>query len=201
MKKALAHLRASDPVLGAVIDRVGPYRMRYGPVEYGSLLRSIIGQQLSTKAASTIHARVAEACAGRVAPSAIDSVPDERLRAVGLSPQKLRYVRDLTAKTLSGELDFSRLPDLSDDEVLAVLTAVKGVGVWTAQMFMIFALRRPDVYFPVADLGLRNAIHKLYRLRKAPNPETMLKLAAPWRPYTSVACWYLWRSLDGEAAL
>ncbi len=201
MKQALAHLRASDPILGAIIDRVGPFRMKYGSAEFASLLRAIVGQQLSTKAASTIYGRLAEACDGKVVPLAIEGLPDERLRGLGLSPQKLRYVRDLSARTLSGELDFSRLNELPDDEVLARLTAVKGVGVWTAQMFMMFALRRPDVYFPVADLGLRNAIHRVYRLKQPPKPDKMLKIAACWRPYTSIACWYLWRSLDGEAAL
>jgi DNA-3-methyladenine glycosylase II len=175
--------------------------MRYGPAEFASLLRAIMAQQVSTKAAATIYGRLADACGGTVAPLSIDLLTDGDLKGVGISPQKLRYVRDLAAKTLSGELDFSRLPGLPDDEVLSQLTAVKGVGVWTAQMFMIFALRRPDVYFPVADLGLKNAIQRAYRLRQHPKPERMLKIAAPWRPYTSVACWYLWRSLEGEAAL
>ena len=201
MKKALAHLRTSDPILGAVIDRVGPFRMRYGPAEFSTLLRAIMAQQVSTKAAATIYGRLAEACNGAVTAQAIDALTDERLRAVGISGQKVRYLRDLTARTLRGEIDFSRLPSLADEVVLAELVAVKGIGIWTAQMFLIFALRRPDVYFPVADLGLRKAIQSIYGLRQPPKPEKMLRIAAAWRPYTSIACWYLWRSLDGEAAL
>jgi DNA-3-methyladenine glycosylase II len=107
----------------------------------------------------------------------------------------------LAAKTLSGQIDFARLPSLPDHEVIATLTAVKGVGLWTAQMFLIFALRRPDVFFPVNDLGLRNAMQRLYRMRQPPKPARMLKVASSWRPYSSIACWYLWRSLDGDAIL
>jgi DNA-3-methyladenine glycosylase II len=165
------------------------------------LLRAIVGQQLSTRAASTIFSRIAAACAGDVSPAAVDALPDDTLRSAGLSPQKLRYLRDLTARTRSGHLDFDRLRLLGDEEALAHLTTVKGVGVWTAQMFLIFALRRPDVYFPVADLGLRNAIERLYGFTQPPSRQQMLTIAAPWRPYSSIACWYLWRSLDGEAAL
>lgn len=199
MERALDHLRLADPVLGALIDRVGPFRMRYGPADYRSLLRSIMGQQISTRAAATIHARLVEACGGEVDPGVVLSLGEERLRAVGVSPQKWRYIRDLSEKTLSGEVDFGRLPRLSDDEALKHLTAVKGVGVWTAQMFLIFALRRPDVYFPVADLGLRNAMQRLYGMRRPPGAARMLKIARHWRPYSSTACWYLWRSLDGPA--
>lgn len=201
MKKALLHLRSADPVMGELIDRVGPFRMRYGPADYPSLLRSIMGQQISTRAAATIHGRLVEACGGEVHPRVVLSLGDERLREVGISPQKQRYLKDLSEKTLSGEIDFGRLSGLSDDEALKYLTAVKGVGVWTAQMFLIFAMRRPDVYFPVDDLGLRNAMQRLYRMRKPPRAERMLKIAARWRPYSSVACWYLWRSLDGPAVL
>jgi DNA-3-methyladenine glycosylase II len=201
MKKALAHLRSVDPVMRELIDRVGPYRMRYGPAGYASLLRAIMAQQLSTKAAATIHGRLVEACGGKVEPAVVLSLGDERLRAAGISSQKIRYVKDLSEKTLSGAVDFGRLASMSDQEVLTHLTAVKGVGVWTAQMFMIFALRRQDVYFPVADLGLRNAMQGLYRLPAPVKAERMLKIAAPWRPYSSVACWYLWRSLDGPAVL
>lgn len=201
MRKALHHLRAADPVLAGVIERVGPCRMQYRDPDFASLLRAIVGQQVSTRAAASIYARFKEACGGEVSARAVDAVPDEMLRGAGLSSQKLRYVRDLAGRSNRGELDFSQLPSLSDDEVIACLTAVKGVGVWTAQMFLIFALRRPDVYFPVADLGLRNAIQRVYGLRQPPKPDRMLKIALPWRPYSSMACWYLWRSLEGEAGL
>lgn len=200
MNKAIEHLRAADPVLGRVIDRVGPFQMRYRPADFAALLRAIVGQQVSTRAAATVYARLEAACGG-VSPQAIASLDETQLRAAGLSRQKSSYARDLAAKTLSGEIDFARLPELPDNEVIARLTAVKGIGVWSAQMFLIFALRRPDVFFPVADLGLRNAMQRIYRMRQPPKPARMLKVAAPWRPYSSYACWYLWRSLDGEARL
>ncbi len=201
MKKALNHLRSADPVLGGVIDRVGPFRMKYVEPGFPALLRAIVGQQVSTRAAATVFARLQSACGGTVTPEAVAALEDSQLRAAGLSGQKSRYARDLAAKTLSRQIDFSTLPSLPDHEVVAQLTAVKGIGVWTAQMFLIFALRRPDVFFPVNDLGLRNAIQRTYRMRQPPKPDRMLKIATPWRPYCSIACWYLWRSLDGDAAL
>lgn len=201
MKKALTHLRAADPVLAAVIDRVGPFRMKYAQPDFPALLRAIVAQQVSTRAAATVFARLTAACGGAATPETLAALDDTQLRAAGLSRQKSRYARDLAAKTLSREIDFSRLSSLPDQEVVAQLTAVKGIGVWTAQMFLIFALRRPDVFFPVNDLGLRNAMQRLYRMRQPPKPARMLRVASPWRPYTSVACWYLWRSLDGDAIL
>jgi DNA-3-methyladenine glycosylase II len=201
MKKALSHLRAADPVLAAVIERVGPLRIDYVEPGFPALLRAIVAQQVSTRAAATVFARLESACGGKPTPEALAALSDTQIRAVGLSGQKSTYARDLAAKTLSGEVDFHTLSSLPDHEVIAHLTAVKGIGVWTAQMFLIFALRRPDVFFPVNDLGLRNAIQRLYRMRQPPKPERMLRVAAPWRPYCSIACWYLWRSLDGDATL
>lgn len=201
MKKALHHLRSADPVLARVIDQVGPFRMRYVQPGFPALLRAIVAQQVSTRAAATVFARLETACGGAACPHAISSLDDASLRQAGLSRQKALYARDLAEKTLSRQIDFTSLPSLPDHEVIARLTAVKGIGVWTAQMFLIFALRRPDVFFPVHDLGLRNAMQRLYRMRQPPKPARMLKVAGPWRPYSSVACWYLWRSLDGEGVL
>jgi DNA-3-methyladenine glycosylase II len=201
MRKAVVHLKQSDPILAEIIDRVGPFRMRRSEADFNSLARSIVYQQLSGKAAATIFGRVLQAAqCDPLTPGAVLKIQPETLRAAGLSQQKAAYVRDLAEKTRDGVVNFSRLPKMSDDEVIAHLTQVKGVGVWTVQMLLMFALRRPDV-LPVADLGIRNAIHKAYALEAPPKPKEMEALAQKWRPYRTVACWYLWRSLDGAAAL
>ncbi len=175
--------------------------MQQREADFHSLTRSIVYQQLSGKAASTIFGRVVEAAkCDPLTPKAVLKIPMERLRAAGLSQQKAAYVRDLAEKTRDGMVDFSRLPSLSDDEIIAHLTQVKGVGVWTVQMLLMFALNRPDV-LPVADLGIRNAMQKAYALDTPPKAKEMEALAEKWRPYRTVACWYLWRSLDGPAAL
>jgi DNA-3-methyladenine glycosylase II len=165
------------------------------------LVRSIVFQQLSGKAARTIMQRLVNALPeGRLTPEAILALTPEQMRSLGLSGQKTAYVRDLAERTRSGEIDFSKFPAMSDDEVIEHLTRVKGVGVWTAHMFLIFALRRPDV-LPTGDLGVRAAMRKAYRMRALPKPERMEKIAKRWRPYCSVASWYLWRSLDGPAEI
>lgn len=170
------------------------------PADFPALARSIVFQQLSGKAAATIFGRLEAALKGRLTPGALLRLTDERMRSFGLSRQKTAYLQDLARRTRSGELDFAALPGRSDQEVIATLTAVKGVGVWTAQMFLIFALGRPDV-LPTADLGIRTAMKKLCGLTELPKPVEMERIAAPWRPYASVACWYLWRSLDNRAPL
>ncbi len=200
MRRAITHLKRCDPCLAEVIGRVGPYRMAYRPPEFDALVRSIVYQQLSGKAAATIYARLEQALSGEVTPAAIHRMRIPRLRSFGFSQAKAEYVRDLARKTLNGDLDFERLPSLDDNEVIARLTDVKGIGVWTAQMFLMFALRRPDV-LPTADLGIRSAMKRVYGLSGLPKPAEMEELAEPWKPYRSVACWYLWRSLDGPAAL
>jgi DNA-3-methyladenine glycosylase II len=200
MRKAILHLKRSDPVLKAIIQRIGPYRPRVAPADFPALARSIVFQQLSGKAAATIFGRLEAAVNGRVTPRAVLKLDEARMRSLGLSKQKAAYLRDLAQKTLTREVDFRTLPEMPDQEVIAHLTAVKGIGVWTAQMFLIFALGRPDV-LPTADLGIRAAMKKLYGLAVLPQPAEMEKIAAPWRPYCSVACWYLWRSLDNQAPL
>jgi DNA-3-methyladenine glycosylase II len=194
-RRAVAHLRASDPVMAAIIDRVGPAKITPRLANFWSLARAIVFQQLNGKAALTIWNRLEAAAGGEVTPESILKLTEAEMRACGLSRQKLSYVRDLAARTASGEIDFARLPSCSDEEVIEHLTRVKGVGTWTAQMFLIFALNRPDV-LPTADFGVRAAIKKAYRLRKMPTPKRMEQIARSWRPYCSVACWYLWRSLD-----
>jgi DNA-3-methyladenine glycosylase II len=195
MRKAINHLKHSDPVLSAIIERVGACRMEYGEPAFSSLAEAIVYQQLNGKAAVTIFSRFADLAGRPLTPQGILKLSAEQMRGAGLSKQKLSYLRDLAAKTQSGELDFATLPDLSDDEVIKHLTQVKGIGVWTAHMFLMFALRRPNV-LPTGDFGVRMAIKKHYRKRKLPKPEQMEKIAKCWEPYRSVACWYLWKSLD-----
>lgn len=163
---------------------------------YQSLLKAIISQQISTAAARSIWMRI-ETLTGtsRVQAAHIHPLPDELLRTAGLSPQKLRYVRDLTSRVHARELKLSSLHRQTDDEVIEALMAVKGIGLWTAQMFLMFSLGRPDV-IPHGDLGIQSAIMKLYQLSQRPGRDQCHEIAAPWRPYATVACWYLWRSLE-----
>jgi len=195
MRKAINHLKKSDPILSAIIERVGPYRMEFGPPEFHSLAEAIVYQQLNGKAAVTIFKRFAALAGEPVMPEGILKLTDAQLRSVGLSKQKSSYLKDMAERAARGELDFSRLPKMTDDEVVKHLTQVKGVGVWTAHMFLMFTLRRPNV-LPTGDYGIQMAIKKNYKKRKMPKPEMMAKIAKSWEPYRSVACWYLWRSLN-----
>ena len=196
MSRAILHLKQNDAVLGALIERIGPLRFRYRRPDFETLVRSIAFQQLNGTAAATIFGRLNDACGGRVTPQALEALSDADLRKVGMSKQKSSYLRDLAHKTVTGQLDFARLPKLSDEEVIEHLTQVKGVGVWTAQMFLMFALRRRNV-MPTGDYGIQMAIRKAYGMRKLPKPKHMLRLARNWHPYCSLACYYLWRSVDG----
>ena len=195
MRKATNHLKRSDPILAAIIERIGPCRMEFGPPEFHSLAEAIVYQQLNGKAAVTIFKRFAALAGEPLRPEGILKLTDTQLRSVGLSKQKSAYLKDMAARASRGELDFSRLHEMTDDEVIKHLTQVKGVGVWTAHMFLMFTLRRPNV-LPTGDYGIQMAIKKHYRKRKVPKPEVMVKIAKSWEPYRSVACWYLWRSLD-----
>jgi DNA-3-methyladenine glycosylase II len=195
MRKAVNHLKKSDPVLRAIIDQVGPCRMEFSVPEFSSLAEAIVYQQLNGKAAVTIFKRFIELAGSPLIPEGILKLSDEQLRSVGLSRQKSSYLKDLATKTASGALNFAQLAELSDEEVIKHLTQVKGIGVWTAHMFLMFSLRRPDV-FPTGDYGVQMAIKKHYKKRKLPKPKDMEKIARVWAPYRSVACWYMWRSLD-----
>ncbi len=187
-----------DPILAPIIRRFHDRRLIDAPAvdPFSALVRTIVGQQLSTKAAATIHRRLLELLPDGIAtPGALDALTDAQLRQVGMSRQKSAYVRDLSAKAASGELHLDRLAEMTDDQVIEALTKVKGLGRWSAEMFLMFRLRRPDV-LPVDDLGIVNAIHRLYKLRKRPDAKRIRRLGEAWRPYRTVACWYLWRSLE-----
>jgi DNA-3-methyladenine glycosylase II len=190
-----------DPVLGAIIKRhgaceLGAARDRFD--HFSMLVRAIVFQQLSTKAATTIHNRLLECLpGGKPTPECLAAVTEEQFRTAGISRQKAAYLRDLCERVSTGDVPLDALDAMTDDEVIDALVRVKGIGRWTAEMFLIFRLQRPDV-LPVGDLGIVNAIQRAYRLRKKPTPEKMRKLGEAWRPYRSVASWYLWRSLDNE---
>jgi DNA-3-methyladenine glycosylase II len=199
-RKAVAHLKKVDPVMAQVIERVGSYKgwPATGGTHFDAVARSIVFQQLSGKAAGTIHGRFQGLYGGRTPlPAELAATPDEQLRAVGLSRQKSAYLKDLGARVASGEVPIETLHELTDDEVISALTQVKGIGRWTAQMFMMFRLGRPDV-LPDLDLGVQKGIQRAYRLRKLPAPERVKKIGAKWAPYRTVASWYLWRLLDTE---
>ena len=192
---ALKHLSAADPVLARIIADVGDFKPRPGEPTFETLARAIVFQQLAGKAALTIWNRLLDRAGAPLTPEAVLKLRMPTLRKVGLSKQKAGYLRDLAKRTVEREIDFAALDSLSDEEVVVTLTRVKGIGVWTAHMFLMFALRRPNV-LPVGDFGIRNAMRKHYRMRKLPDPKRMHKIAKSWHPYCSVACWYLWRSLD-----
>jgi 3-methyladenine DNA glycosylase/8-oxoguanine DNA glycosylase len=191
------HLRRADARLAAVIDQVGTCTLRPGKQIYRSLFRAILYQQLAGKAAAAIERRVCLPFGGRIpAPRDFLRARDAPLLSAGLSGRKLSYLRDLAAAFDTGRLQPQRLARLPDDEIIAAVTAVRGIGEWTAHMLLIFSLGRPDV-LPVGDYGVRKGMQRLYALRRLPEPRTMERTAAPWRPYRSIASWYLWRSIDG----
>lgn len=201
---ARARLRASDPVLAELIDAVGRLpSARDGRPEqgdhYGALVRAITGQQLSVLAARSIYARLTSRYGDRPpTPQEILAEDPEELRAAaGLSRAKTGYLRSLAEHVISGELELERLEQLPDEQVIEELVAVKGIGLWTAQMFLMFQLERPDV-LPTGDLGIRNAIQRAYALQEPPGVQQMEQIAEPWRPYRTLACRFLWRSLNNE---
>jgi DNA-3-methyladenine glycosylase II len=194
--EGIRRLRKVDPILRELIDRVGPFKLKLVKNRYHSLARAIVGQQISTAAARSIWNRLEQLTAPRpLTADAIIVLADESLRGAGLSPQKLRYFRDLATRVADGRLPLSRLSRMSDEAVIESLVEVTGVGVWTAQMFLIFSLGRADV-FATDDYGIRAAIKNLYGLEVLPNKALALQIAEPWEPYRSIASWYLWRSLE-----
>ena len=196
--RATRLLARRDPVLRDLMRKYGECRLanHQHTDPFQALVHAIISQQLSTKAAATIAARFTSLFGGSVpTPAAVDAIPDDRLRGVGLSGQKLGYLRDLCRRIQDGSLPLGELDAMSDDEVIVALTSVKGIGRWTAEMFLMFRLHRPDV-LPVGDLGIVKAVQKNYRLRKTPDPRRLTRIGEAWRPYRSIACWYLWRSLE-----
>ena len=196
--KARRHLMRADPVLAGLIKSIGPcgFEQTRRIDRFAMTVRSIVSQQLSVKAATTIHDRLLAAIgAERATPDAILKLDADRMRGCGLSWAKVASVRDLATKVTDGSLALESLDRMDDAAVVEALTAVKGIGQWSAEMFLIFRLGRPDI-LPVGDVGVQRAMRRLYGLRKHPSPARMTALARPWRPYRSVACWYLWRSLD-----
>lgn len=196
-RAAMAHLRRADPVMARLIDAVGPLEFRLRRERFPALCRAIIFQQLAGAAARTIHARFVALFPGRRFPTArqVIDAPETLLRSAGLSRQKIRYLKDLAAHVQNRTLNFHRFPRMADEEIIAELIAVQGVGRWTAEMFLMFNLGRPDV-LPVDDLGFRNSAHRLYKMRKVPDAKRLRALAERWRPYRSAAVWYLWRSAE-----
>ncbi len=201
--RAVEHLRASDPILAGVIDAIGPLgeigEGRPGKDDhYGALVRAIVGQQLSVHAARAIYGRLAARFGDRPPlPREILEDDPQELRSVGLSRAKVQFLRSLAEHVLDGSLELERLGELEDEQVIEELVAVKGLGAWTAQMFLMFHLERPDV-LPVGDLGIRRAMEREYSLKELPQAEQMEGIAEPWRPHRTLACRYLWRSLANE---
>jgi DNA-3-methyladenine glycosylase II len=194
----ILHLKRADPVLARVIDRVGACRFqpRRKGTHFDALLRSIVYQQLSGKAAGTILDRVLALYGGRYPrPAQLLATPEAALRAAGLSRQKLTYLRDLAAKVEAGDVPLARVGRVPDEEIVTHLTRVNGIGRWTAQMFLMFRLGRPDV-LPEMDLGIQNAIQRAYDLPSRPTPADVLRIGEVWRPHATIASWYLWRSLE-----
>jgi len=200
MQEALSHLRRTDPVLSRIIEQVGDYRIQFRDPNFETLVRSIVYQQLSGRVASVIFGRLFEAVGRKLTPANVLKLRPARMRSLGLSAQKTAYIRDLARHTRDGRVVFEELVDLGDAQVIERLTMVKGIGEWTAHMFLMFALRRTDV-LPTGDLGIRAAIRKAYGLPDLPKPPEMHKLAERWRPYCTVASWYLWRSLEADPNL
>jgi len=202
-------LAASDPVMAALIGRIGEIdletrlrrRSEQRPADaYGALLRAIVGQQLSTKAARTIYGRILELFGGDTpTPEQLLGASEEDLRGAGLSGRKVEYIRDLASHVTSGELELDRLVDLSDEKVIEEIVAVRGLGQWSAEMFLLFHLERPDV-LSGGDLGIRRAVQIEFGLDEMPTPERVLETGEPWRPHRSLASLYLWESLAATPA-
>jgi DNA-3-methyladenine glycosylase II len=201
MRKAIRHLQAADPVMAGIIRQVGPYRIEFRDPVFDTLVRSIVYQQLSGHVAQVIFGRLLAAVpGGLLTPENILALRPAKMRKLGLSKQKTAYIRDLARHTRAGTVNFAGLLELPDAEVIEHLTKVKGVGVWTAHMFLIFALRRANV-LPSGDLGVRSAIRKAYGFEELPKPAEIEALGEKWHPYCTVAAWYLWRSLEPNANL
>jgi len=198
VKAAVLHLRRCDPVMAKIIQRVGPCELVLLQPNFETLARSVTFQQLHGKAASAIFARLQKAVGRSFTATAFLKAEAETLRACGLSRQKLASLTDLAEHVVSRKINFKRLPEMENEAVVEALTQVRGIGEWTAQIFLMFALQRPNV-LPTGDFGVRNAVRQAYGLKEMPKPADLHKIAEPWHPYCTIASWYLWRSLDGSA--
>jgi DNA-3-methyladenine glycosylase II len=198
IKAARHHLQRTDPTMRLIIKRVGPFTARLKRDRFGTLVQSIVSQQISGMAARSILSRL-EALVGpqTIRPDVLRALDSNTLRSIGLSRQKVTYILDLAEKVDSSSVDLDRLSRLEDEEIIEELTRIKGIGRWTAQMFLMFSLGRLDV-LPTADLGLQNAIKKNYKTRGELSSAKIERLARPWRPYATIACWYLWQSLSSD---
>lgn len=200
-RAAVRHLKGADPVMHRVIERVGPCSLEPEgrPDVFRAIVRAIIYQQLNGNAAGSIFRKFKGLYPGKRFPTAADiaATSDSAIRSAGISPQKLSYLRDLSAKMEDDTLNLRAVRSMSDEEVIEHLTAVRGVGRWTAEMVLMFTLGRPDV-LPVDDYGFRRAVQIEYKMRQLPKPERLRKLGEPWRPYRTVATWYMWQSLGSE---
>jgi DNA-3-methyladenine glycosylase II len=197
--RARRTLARNDPVIASLMREHGACGLADAQHTdpFKALVHAIVAQQLSTKAAATIEARFAGLYGGVPTPEKVAATSDDQLRAVGLSGQKTGYIRDLCRRISDGSLPLDALDSMPDEEVVQALTQVKGIGRWTAEMFLMFRLHRPDV-LPVGDLGIVKAVQRAYRLRKVPTPERLTRIGEAWRPYRSIACWYLWASLRNK---
>lgn len=195
IRQAQVHLKASDPVMRELIRRIGPFTLKTQKYPFQSLIRAIISQQISVAAARTILERIVRRVGEPMTAEAFSLLNVAALRELGVSQQKASYCMDLTQKVLDGTVRLENFTKRSDEEIIKELVQVKGIGIWTAQMFLIFCLGRLDV-LPVDDLGIKNAVFQNYGLRELPSREQIVELARPWRPYASIASWYLWRSLE-----
>src|SRR5579872_4925084 len=199
--RAVSHLKKSDPAMARVIDLVGPCRfeVRAEGTHFDHIVRAIVYQQLSGKAAGTIYSRVRALYGDRSpTPAELLATEDATLRGAGLSWAKIKYVKDLSAHALDGRLPVDRLHELDDAQVMEALVQVKGIGRWSAHMFLMFRLGRPNIV-PELDLGIRKAVQRAYRLRKMPTPARVQEIGRRWEPYGTIAAWYLWRSLEHAA--
>lgn len=194
--KATRHLKRRDPILRDMIRRIGPCNYKPSRLRFRLLVSSIISQQISTAAARSIKKRFDGLFVGVPTPSKLLALPDDRIRSSGVSPQKLGYIKDLATRVQNGEVNFRRVARMDNATAITELTRVKGVGEWTAQMFLMFGLGRLDV-MPHGDLGIRSAIKLAYELDDLPDKDACYRIAAPWMPYSTIACLYLWRSIDG----
>ena len=195
LRRAVAHLKGADPVMASIIDRIGPCRLKvYRDPHFPHLVSTICYQQIAGAAAAAIHGRVVALCGGTPRPAVILAKSDAELRGAGLSRQKVEYLRDLATR-VEGGLPLHRLSRMSEDAVIEVLTSVKGIGRWTAELYLMFRLGRRDL-LPVDDYGVRKAMQRAWRKRELPKPDWMQRTAEPWRPWRTVASWYLWQSID-----